>query len=112
MATINTEFHRQYYSVRLRARAAYAICLIERLPRLAAHFPRAVNWMTSAPVFSGAMKSVAGMASERSAPAYATETFQHWFARRASINPSGPTVLLWPDPFKHRFPPDTAAAAV
>ena len=112
MATYKAEFLAHYYAGRLRPRAAYAFGLIDRWARLAAHFPRAVNWMTSAPVFSGAVKSVAGMASERSAPAFATETFQHWSARRDSANPSAPRVLLWPDTFNNHFHPETARAAV
>ena len=45
-------------------------------------------------------------------PAYANETFRHWFARHIPVHPDGPEVILFPDTFNNFFRPDTAIAAV
>ncbi len=49
----------------------------------------------------------------RKVPAFAPESFQHWFAKRGRDRRSnGAEVLLWPDTFNNFFHPDVAQAAV
>ena len=57
-------------------------------------------------------KLVAGIPQERSIPAFAPQTFRHWFRRRQPRNREASPVLLWPDTFNNYFLPDTAKAAV
>jgi len=54
---------------------------------------------------------LAGIAPERSMPAFAEETFTCWFHRRRGGRTSGPRVLLWADTFNDMFRPQTAIAA-
>jgi Fe-S oxidoreductase len=88
--------------------------LISRWSRLAARVPGLVNFLTKAPVVSGLAKAIAGVAPQRRIPAYAPETFVHWFRRRppALASEGRPQVVLWPDTFNNYFHPETARAAV
>jgi Fe-S oxidoreductase len=112
IATYKAEFLAHYYEGRRRPRHAYAFGLIHRWAQLAAWAPRLVNLGTQTPGLAGLAKMVAGMAPARRIPAFAPETFQAWFARRALRNVDRPAVLLWPDTFNNHFHPGTARAAV
>jgi Fe-S oxidoreductase len=113
IATYKAEFLSHYYEGRWRPRHAYAFGLIHRWARLAALAPRFVNALTQTPGLAALGKVVAGMTPARRIPAFATETFQHWFARRAPRRATGrPPVILWPDTFNNHFHPDVAQAAV
>ncbi len=82
MATYKAEFLSHHYKGRLRPRADYAITLIYWWARLATRLPRLVNLVTHAPVISGVVKKIGGVAQQRTVPRFATETFTHWFERR------------------------------
>ncbi|HEX7182895.1 MAG TPA: FAD-binding and (Fe-S)-binding domain-containing protein [Thermoanaerobaculia bacterium] len=112
MATYKAEFLSHYYAGRLRPRPAYAFGLIYRWARLAAHAPRLVNFFSQTPGLRDLAKRAAGMAPERSIPAFASTTFRAWFARRGPHNESTRRVLLWPDTFNNHFHPEVAEAAV
>jgi len=70
------------------------------------------NLTTQLPFLRDISKLVAGIPLERSIPAFAPQTFRHWFSRRERGNPQAMPVLLWPDTFNNYFLPDTAKAAV
>jgi hypothetical protein len=74
--------------------------------------PRLINLTTQLPFLRGIAKFVAGVPRGRSIPAFAPQTFRHWFNRRQPHNVEGSPVLLWPDTFNNYFLPDTAKAAV
>ncbi len=112
MATYKSEFLSHYYEGRRRPRHAYAFGHIDRWSRLASLAPRLVNFTSHAPGLRAVAKWVAGMAPERTVPAFAPETFKHWFARRAPRQGQHRTVVLWADTFNNHFHPDTARAAV
>jgi len=112
MATYKAEFLAHFYEGRLRPRSAYAMGLIDRWARLASRAPQLANFLTQTPLLSSMAKALAGIAPQRSLPAFASETFQHWFQRRPVQNASKPGVLLWPDTFNNYFFPQTARAAV
>jgi FAD/FMN-containing dehydrogenase/Fe-S oxidoreductase len=107
MATYKAEFLSHYYDKRLRPRAAYTMGLIHWWARLAAVAPRLANRMGD----YGWVKSVAGIARQRTLPQFADTTFTRAFA---SLPNSGerPRVLLWPDTFTNNFDPAIAHAAV
>jgi Fe-S oxidoreductase/FAD/FMN-containing dehydrogenase len=132
MATYKAEFLSHYYAGRLRPRSAYAFGLICYWSRLAALAPGLANIFTQAPLLRALAKRVAGVAPERSIPAFAGETFVQWFRKRRPTADSrqptadsrshsagrqssavgGQRVILWPDTFNNYFHPETARAAV
>ncbi|HYH30822.1 MAG TPA: FAD-linked oxidase C-terminal domain-containing protein, partial [Pseudonocardia sp.] len=115
MATYKAEFLAHHYAGRLRPMAHYALGWLPTWARLARLAPRAVNALLHAPGVAGLGKKVAGIAEQRDAPAFATETFQDWWRRtgRADPRPGDPdTVVLWPDTFTNHFDPHIARAAV
>ncbi|MGZ4997507.1 MAG: FAD-binding and (Fe-S)-binding domain-containing protein, partial [Methylobacter sp.] len=112
MATYKAEFLSHYYQHKRRPREAYAFGWINRWAALAAYAPGAVNWLAKTPGFSDLMKTVSGMAPQRNIPQFASETFRHWFKKRAPRNQDKPPVILWPDTFNNHFHPETAIAAV
>ncbi|WP_310963220.1 FAD-binding and (Fe-S)-binding domain-containing protein [Nocardioides terrisoli] len=112
MATYKAEFLSHYYEGRLRPRAAYAMGLIQRWARGASWAPGLANAVARAPVVSGVVKLAAGVAPERSLPAFAPRTFREWERRRTPANPDGREVLLWVDTFADHFQPHVAMSAV
>ncbi|MDN5747493.1 MAG: FAD-binding protein [Pseudonocardia sp.] len=115
MATYKAEFLAHHYAGRLRPMAHYALGWLPTWARLARLAPRAVNALLHAPGVAAVGKRIAGIAPQRDAPAFATETFQDWWLRqdRPTPRPGDPnTVVLWPDTFSNHFDPHIARAAV
>ncbi|HEU5007113.1 MAG TPA: FAD-linked oxidase C-terminal domain-containing protein [Jatrophihabitantaceae bacterium] len=112
IATYKAEFLHHHYKRRLRPRQAYALGLIDKWARLAAHAPRLVNGITHAPGLRAAVKAAGGVAQERDVPRFATQTFTDWFAGHTARDPDAPPVLLWPDTFTNYFSPDIGKDAV
>jgi Fe-S oxidoreductase len=112
VATYKSEFLAHYYEGRWRPRSAYAFGNIDLWARLAARLPGLVNLTTQLPLLRDVSKLIAGIPQERSIPAFAPQTFRHWFLRRQPRNRESAPVLLWPDTFNNYFLPDTAKAAV
>lgn len=113
MATYKAEFLSHFHAGRVRPRAHYSMGWLPLWAALASRIPRTVNAVSQAPGLAAVGKVVAGVASERRIPLFATQTFQAWFARRA---PAGTgergEVVLWPDTFSNSFHPHVAQAAV
>jgi Fe-S oxidoreductase len=62
---------------------------------------------------AGLGKRIAGIAPERSVPAFAPVTFKQWWQARQPEAPGRTRrVLLWPDTFNNHFHPRVAIAAV
>ena len=122
MATYKAEFLAHYYKHRPRPIHAYAFGLIHVWSGLAQIAPGIVNFINRAPVMSGIVKAMIGVAPQRQMPAFAGETFKTWFAKNRGnfigrARPPGAPgsqgcVILWPDTFNNFFHPDTAIAAV
>jgi Fe-S oxidoreductase len=115
MATYKAEFLSHYYEGRLRPRSAYSMGLIFRWSRLAMLAPGLVNAGLRAPGLGAAMKWLAGFTQARETPAFAAESFQHWWKRQEYTrrnDPTLPSVVLWPDTFSNHFLPGTLKAAV
>ncbi len=110
IATYKAEFRAHHYQGRLRPRAAYSMGLIHEWSRLAGNAPALANALLRAPGVQSIAKWVGGIAPQRTIPAYARETFVHWFRRREG-SARGERVLLWPDTFNNFFRPQTAIAA-
>ena len=112
MATYKAEFLSHYYEGRLRPRHAYAFGYIHEWCKVAERIPVAANLATRLPGLGPLAKRLAGMATARTAPMFAVETFRHWMARRRPRTRRGPPVVLFPDTFNNHFHPETARAAV
>ena len=112
MATYKAEFLSHYYSGRLRPRSSYAMGLIYWWARLACRMPGVVNFFTQTPLLRDVARLIAGVASERQMPAFASQTFKEWFRKRGPRNQDQPRVILWPDTFNNYLRPETARAAV
>jgi len=112
MATYKAEFLSHYYAKRLRPRQAYALGLIRWEARLASHVPGLANFMLHREPFATVSKLLAGVALERTPPAFAPTTFKRWFNGRSSgAGSAHGRVLLWPDTFNDHFHPEVAIAA-
>ncbi len=111
MATYKAEFLSHYYAGRLRPRTAYAMGLIHWWARIASRMPRAVNFLTHAPILSQIFKVAGGVAQERRIPSFAPQTFRAWFDARPPANVGRERVLLWADTFNNFFHPEVLQAA-
>lgn len=112
MATYKAEFLSHYYQGRLRPRHAYSMGLIHRWAPMASAMPGVVNALGRMPVVGNALKWLGGISQKRKLPQFASETFRHWWAKRAPVNDGKPPVLLWVDTFNNHFHPDVLKAAV
>lgn len=115
MATYKAEFLAHYYEGRLRPRSAYSMGLVFLWARIAMLAPWVPNVLLNAPGIGKLARRAAGFTTKRTAPAFASESCQRWFARRdagPAGDPSRPAVVLWPDTFNNYFLPGTAKAAV
>ncbi|MGH2914011.1 MAG: FAD-binding and (Fe-S)-binding domain-containing protein [Solirubrobacteraceae bacterium] len=116
MATYKAEFLSHYWAGRIRPRQAYVLGLIRWEARLASRAPRLANLLTQRRPFAPLAKRLAGIAPERTMPAFAPITFSRWFAQaRARDGARTPRaagrVVLWPDTFNDHFHPEVAIAA-
>jgi FAD/FMN-containing dehydrogenase/Fe-S oxidoreductase len=114
MATYKAEFLSHYWKGRLRPRSAYAFGLLPWWARAASRAPGLVNFFTQTPGLAALARTAAGMAPQRSIPAFAAQTFRASFESRVPGPESRPRppVLLFPDTFNNFFRPGTAKAAV
>ncbi|MGH9684663.1 MAG: FAD-binding and (Fe-S)-binding domain-containing protein [Candidatus Acidiferrales bacterium] len=115
MATYKAEFLSHYYKGRLRPVSAYSIGLIHRWARIATYAPGLVNFFTQTPVLRDASKFLAGIASARTFPRFAAQSFQSWFRQNRKSGAQASAlgkVILWPDTFNNYFFPSTQRAAL
>jgi FAD/FMN-containing dehydrogenase/Fe-S oxidoreductase len=110
LAAYKAEFLSHYYRDRRRPALAYSAGLIFRWARLAALAPGLANAVARGPL-SPLLKRLAGIAPERTLPAFARRTFRSRFVPRGPLG-DAPPVLLWPDTFTNHFQPEIAEAAV
>ncbi len=117
MASYKAEFLSHYYRGRVRPRQAYALGLIRWEARLASRAPALANLLTQRQPFAALGKRLAGIAPQRTMPAFAPRTFRSWFGQRAAGaaggNGSQPRrVVLWADTFNDHFHPEVAIAGL
>ena len=112
VATYKAEFLEHYYEGRLRPLSKFVFGNIDIFAHLASVVPGFVNIATQLPVVSEISKLLGGVPRQRHLPAFASQTFKSWFARRKGKNLGRTAVVLWPDTFNNYFQPDTAKAAV
>jgi Fe-S oxidoreductase/FAD/FMN-containing dehydrogenase len=114
LATYKAEFLSHYYENKRRPLNHYAFGRIDVWARTASRAPFLANLVAQAPALGNLARRVAGISSKRRLPAFARQSFQNWFARRAMNDAAAkrPKALLWPDTFNNYFHPETGMAAV
>ncbi|ACH37320.1 FAD-dependent oxidase [Citrifermentans bemidjiense Bem] len=112
MAAYKAEFLHHHYHNRLRPRPAYSMGLFGIWGRLGAGMPRLANLVSHATLLSGVVKWIGGIASQRSMPTFAPESFTSAY-RRQEKQPEqkGKEVVLYPDIFNDCFYPEILHAA-
>jgi len=101
MAAYKAEFMSHYYERRRRPRQALSMGRIGEWAPIASRFPGLANFL------SENLKSLAGVAAERSLPRFANKSFRSTFRPSGS----GEALVLFDDTFNNYFRPETAAAA-
>ncbi|HKU24950.1 MAG TPA: FAD-linked oxidase C-terminal domain-containing protein [Candidatus Sulfotelmatobacter sp.] len=81
LATYKAEFLSHYYEGRFRPLNAYAFGNIDLWASLASNAPGLVNLTTQLPFLSDITKLLGGIPVQRKIPAFAPESFKHWFQR-------------------------------
>lgn len=113
MATYKAEFLSHHYHHRPRPAQHYSMGWLPVWAWLAAYAPRLVNAVAHAPVLSGLVKRVGGIAEQRSLPRFARQRFTDWYRERDSRGDGRHgNVVLWPDTFSNSFHPAIGRAAV
>ena len=117
MAAMKAEFLAHHYEGRRHPLPHYAFGHMDRWAKLAALAPGLANLPLRTPGLRTVLKSVLGIAPQRSLPRFTTRNFREEFHRRAPAARSAAAthdVLLWPDTWNNYFRPQAlhAAAAV
>ncbi|MHB1857073.1 MAG: FAD-binding and (Fe-S)-binding domain-containing protein, partial [Acidobacteriaceae bacterium] len=119
VATYKAEFLSHYYEHHRRPIHAYAFGMMDRWAYFASAMPRIANLPGQLPVVRDLVKSLIGIAPERTIPAFAPRTFQRSVPllsarhrpNQAAAHDPRPPVLLWPDTWNNYFYPQAALAA-
>ncbi|HET9517428.1 MAG TPA: FAD-linked oxidase C-terminal domain-containing protein [Actinoplanes sp.] len=111
MAAYKSEVLHQSYRGRIRPRSHYSVGWLPRWSRLASKLPKLVNLALRLPGLKHIALFGAGVDARRSIPAFADETFRHWFARQPKPA-AGRPVVLFVDSFTNHFAPQVGRAAV
>jgi FAD/FMN-containing dehydrogenase/Fe-S oxidoreductase len=113
MATYKAEFLSHYWARRLRPRHAYALGLIYWHARLGSRLPALCNYLLHHEPFARLGKRLAGVATQRTPPAFAKQTFDSWFSSHNQPHRTNDRarVVLWNDTFHNHFHPEVAIAA-
>jgi len=112
VATYKAEFLSHYWQGRMRPLRAFLFGWIDKWAALGAVAPGIANGFVRLPLMHRLIKKLAGIASERTLPAFARRTFRAAFAKRPSNDAGKKLVLLWADTFNNNFRPETLHAAV
>jgi FAD/FMN-containing dehydrogenase/Fe-S oxidoreductase len=119
MATYKAEFLAHYYQGRSRPLQHYAFGFMDRLAHAASLIPgltpRLANLPLRTPGVSALIKTILGVAPQRTLPQFAPQSFQHdWNSNshvlREARSPGRP-VLLWPDTWNNYYHPQSLHAA-
>ncbi len=117
MASYKAEFLSHYYENHRRPRQAMFMGRIGQWAPWASRFPLLANFAMTARPLASLGKWVAGVAAERSLPAFAPKSFRASRAGKRAGREAGPhgarrKVILWVDTFNDHFSPQVAAAAM
>jgi FAD/FMN-containing dehydrogenase/Fe-S oxidoreductase len=109
MATWKAEFLGHHYQDRVHPLQHYLFGFMDRWANLAAIAPGLANLPMRIPGISGLVKTIAGVAQQRTLPQFAGRSFQAEYRNRPSSN--GTPLFLWPDTWNNYFHPQVLGAA-
>ncbi|MGA3228151.1 MAG: FAD-linked oxidase C-terminal domain-containing protein, partial [Acidobacteriaceae bacterium] len=109
MATWKAEFLGHHYEGRTHPLQHYLFGFMDRWARLAAIAPGLANLPMRTPGVRSLVKSIAGVAQQRTLPEFAGRSFQSQYRGRGGA--AGAPVLLWPDTWNNYFHPQVLGAA-
>jgi FAD/FMN-containing dehydrogenase/Fe-S oxidoreductase len=112
MASYKAEVLYQSYRGRIRPASHYSLGALPRWARLASAVPGLANGALAAKPLARVAKRAGGIDPRRDLPAFAAQSFRHWFTHRVPDQPGGEPVLLWVDTFTDYFTPSVGKAAV
>jgi FAD/FMN-containing dehydrogenase/Fe-S oxidoreductase len=115
VATYKAEFLSHYYEEHRHPLRDYLFGFMDRWSHLASVLPgftpRLANLATQMPVLRNVMKEIAGIAEQRTMPAFAPRSFQSTIKTNHKIAMAGSRVMLWPDTWNNYFHPPALRAA-
>ena len=112
MATWKAEFLAHHYEGRRHPLQHYAFGFMDQWASLASVAPLLANLPLKLPGIDGAVKSILGIARQRTIPAFAAHSFQQLFVETKNGNQKiSPEVLLWPDTWNNYFYPRALTGA-
>ncbi len=109
MATWKAEFLAHHYQDRTHPLHHYLFGFMDRWARLAALAPGLANLPMRTPGIRGLVKSIAGVAPQRTLPEFAGRNFRS--QKRKGNTSNGAPVMLWPDTWNNYFHPQVLGAA-
>ncbi len=109
MATWKAEFLGHHYEGRTHPLQHYLFGFMDRWAHLAAIAPGLANLPMRIPGVSGLVKTIAGVAQQRTLPQFAGRSFQSEYRNRPGGH--GTPLLLWPDTWNNYFHPQVLGAA-
>ncbi len=109
MATWKAEFLGHHYQDRIHPLQHYLFGFMDRWASLAAIAPGLANLPMRIPGVSGLVKTIAGVAQQRTLPQFAGRSFRAEYRNRPGGN--GTPLLLWPDTWNNYFHPQVLGAA-
>jgi len=109
MATWKAEFLGHHYKDRAHPLQHYLFGFMDRFAKLASLAPALANLPMQTPGLRSLVKTIAGVAPQRTLPQFAGRSFRSEYAKRpAGI---GNPVVLWPDTWNNYFHPQVLSAA-
>ena len=87
---------------------------VDFLGRVGCKFPSVANWTLDLPLTHSIMRTMLGLAPERTLPHYTKHRFDKWFKRREPSNRPSTRgrVILWDDTYARYYDPQIGVSAV
>jgi Fe-S oxidoreductase len=109
MATWKAEFLGHHYKDHAHPLQHYLFGFMDRFASLASLAPALANLPMQTPGLRGLVKTIAGVAPQRTLPQFAGRNFRSAYAKRPAGK--GSPVMLWPDTWNNYFHPQVLSAA-
>ncbi len=112
MATWKAEFLGHHYEGRLHPLQHYLFGFMDKWAHMASIAPSLANLPMKTPGLSNLVKAIAGVAPQRTLPAFAPQSFRSQYRKAAGGTGAGAaSVMLWPDTWNNYFHPQVLGAA-